>query len=208
MSENRMTALTKPQLEAATKEAKEQRDRIFDLAKAYKKDWVELWSEVVEFKNSVRSGRRRYELSGYASWEEFLAALGKVIGEGRSEMCAKINAVERLPGAVVRQLGKTKCFQAARLVKYGKWTEERKARLIEMSADQAKVYVAKAVGTDKNGYFRLVEILRDGQDDLWRAEKERIMGLLATDSNEAFWDFLLGLLHNLPESEITGKKPK
>lgn len=203
MSEHRITI--RPELETAAKEAKRECSELFQMGKRLGEDWIEFYVRLRDFQESVRVGRRKYELCGYGTWEEFLGDLTKRIGESRSELLAKLGAIRMLPAPTVRQLGKVKSFQAVRLVRAGKWSPVWRDRLLEMTVDEAKVAVAKAVGTS-NGHFRVTVLLRVGQETLWAEQVERIKALLATDSTEQFWDFLLGHLQNLPDSEITGKQ--
>lgn len=194
-------------LVSAKREAEEQRDELFKKGKQLEKDWVDFYLSLALFQSAVRIGRRKYELAGYDTWEDFLTELTAKIGESRSELLAKLGAVRLLPESTVRELGKTRIFQAVRLVRAGKWNDGWKGKLVEMTVEEGKLAVAKAVGTNGNGHFRLIEVLRTGQEDLWLSEKERIKELLALDTNEAFWDFLLGHLHNLSDGEITGRPP-
>ena len=188
--------------ESDVEQAQTQRDLIFTLAKRVYSDRTEPYLQIRDFRDAVVNGRRKWELVGYKTWEEFREDVCKITEDGRAGFYQKLRAVSVLPAKTVKQLGWKKSFQAARLKKAGKLTKAWVERLEQMDTDHAIAAVQKEVSNVDEVRQRLMLYPRASQVELFESEEQRFFKVTGESTREVFFDFMLGQISSMSEKQI------
>jgi uncharacterized linocin/CFP29 family protein len=189
--------------ELDVRQAQAQRELIFALAKRVYSDRTELYLQIRDFRDAVVvGGRRKWELVGYKTWEEFREDVCKITEDGRAGFYQKLRAVSVLPAETVKQLGWKKSFQAARLKKAGKLTRVWVDKLEQMDTDHAVAAVQKEVSRVDEVRQRLMLYPRASQVELFESEEQRFFKVTGESTREVFFDFMLGQISSLSEKQI------
>lgn len=184
--------------------ARNKHNELVDHAVNMKKSWIEFFTRLAEFQDTVVHGKRLYELLGYNTFTDYLDWFCDRYGLGWRQtrrMLAVVKSVP-LPTATLRQLGKERAIAAARLVYHNKFNESWTKRLLSMKVEKAQAAVAKAVGTTGEGKRRLQVYIKESQFELYEEQRQRFIHATGDETQEGFFDFLLGLVSGLSDDQF------
>lgn len=182
-----------------------ERNELFDFARSLGRDWLEFYLQVAAWQDQTIGTRRRWELAGYETWGSFEKDLLVHLQESRTTFHTKLRTVKLVGEELIRRLGKTKAFHAARLMKAGKWNQGWESRLSEMDTETARLAVRAECSKTEEGRRRLIFYLVESQWKLANEQIERIGRLIGSEKKEAAFDFMLGAVATMANEEIAAE---
>lgn len=184
------------------KKAQMQRDHLLTLGKSLQVDWIDFYLGIINFRDTITHGHTNWEMCGYENWNDFILALARRTGEGRSTIYDKLRAISRLNKKDIKRLGKTKAFMAARLATKGLLSKKNLEKLLKLSTEDAKVFVKKLCSSVTEAKRRVSTTIPESAAELYELQKKRFAGLTGEVTTEAFWDFFLSRIEGMSDKGI------